>query len=207
MTTVAIRNDEVSLASRKMETMIFLALDLETTGLNPKFDAIVQVSWKLLDKRLRDISDLRDYVVQSSSYVLDRLEDNLYVFEMHTKTGLWAKLNNPDYEKLLLDDIEDELIKDINAHNPDHEPVHLLGASVHFDRSFIDYHMQQLSTQLNHRILDVSSLKLVAQSTAFDISASNPMPHNSMYDVLESIEVARTARRMFRHAQRLAFRS
>lgn len=177
--------------------MMFLAIDLETTGLDPKNDRILQVAWQLLNYDLSDRSELSTAVCDVSDETLRRLEANIVVLDMHTRTGLWAYLQDPSVVRLALPDIEDLILQDIYNAGVWQEPVNLLGASVHFDRGFIDNWMPRLSTCLHHRILDTSSLKLLAKSAGKEIPAENPHPHIAEFDVQESVDVARKAQRYF----------
>ena len=175
---------------------MFLALDLETTGLDPQHDRILQVAWQPLDNKLNPLDDVHTCLAHASDYALRRIEENPYILEMHSKTGLWAALQDPVVNKLGTSDIADLILKNLDTLQPEGDLVHLLGASVHFDRSFIDYWMPNVAARLNHRILDVSSLKLLAKSFGSELSAQNPHPHNAVFDVLESIEVARHAKEL-----------
>lgn len=178
---------------------MFLAIDLETTGLDPKNDRILQVAWQLLNYDLSDRSELSTAVCDVSDETLRRLEANIVVLDMHTRTGLWAYLQDPSAVRLVLPDIEDLILRDIyNADPLWQEPTHLLGASVHFDCRFIDNWMPRLSARLHHRILDTSSLKLIWNTTGHKqnpLAVYNPHPHKAEFDVQESIDVARAMRR------------
>lgn len=168
---------------------MFIALDLETTGLDPVKDRILQVAWQLLDNKLEPLDDPQDYAVSLSHVGRERLMAEPYVREMHRKTGLLARLDSGP--TLLLEDVDDALVGNVDEHWDKQETIHLLGASVHFDRSFIHEAMPATDGILHYRILDTSSLKLVGQAAGIDFSVENPQWHNAAFDIQESIEIAR----------------
>lgn len=153
-------------------------LDVETTGLDPERDRLLEVAVALAD--LRDPSNVR-HVFQQVMYFPPRpdkarelgwgettlrISENAwarldpFIVEMHTKNGLFDECPNGmqpyEVEKRLLD-----LIPWVE--DKDDRPI-LAGSSIHFDHAFLKVHMPHVSARLSHRHYDVSALKLVCQS-------------------------------------------
>lgn len=70
-----------------------LWIDLETTGLTPAEDEILEIGMILTDDQLNPIAEL-ELLVQPSTYGMARLAANPYVQKMHTDNGLLNALSN-----------------------------------------------------------------------------------------------------------------
>lgn len=157
-------------------------IDIETTGLNPERDCILEVAAVVTDRNLMKRIDETSFVVSpATSPDLDP-----YVREMHTKNGLLAEslASGLSYKT-----VEAEVSAFVAAHTPTGKKLHLAGSSVHFDRSFLKVWMPKVVEQLHYRQLDVSSLKLV-----FDPLVPCPKgapAHRALADIEESIREAR----------------
>jgi oligoribonuclease len=169
---------------------MLLPLDLETTGLEPNHDRILEVGWTLVSDDLRNITEdgIRVERAYMDDTAWDILKSNEFVLNMHTQSGLVKDLSEGPV--LGLDDIEDKILADIDSQPP--EPIYLMGASVHFDRSFIDNWMPRLAERLHHRIYDTSSLKLAMERyVQLSDKILNLHPHRADYDVAECLLYSR----------------
>lgn len=195
------------------DSKLFLSLDLETTGLDPVNDKILEVGWQVLDEHLWAITEVHSQIVWPTAYIWSAFNNaDPYVKAMHTKSGLLTDLtealadetpNLPGIENQVLASIASAAEKvSSKLYDDESIPVHLLGFSVHFDRSFIDVHMRRLAKRLHHRILDASSLKLLAEASGLTVpEPTNSHPHRAGFDVAE----ARDYVYLFQGETRIAF--
>lgn len=177
-------------AERKPER--FLWLDVETTGLDPTGDLLLEVAaWP---SRSADPFDLHE--LDARSWVLmhhpTRLAEKLspFTWKMHSVNGL---LGDVVSSTVTLKDLLEGLI---NTAPPDGmvggaTMWYLAGNSVHFDRGFLNHNVPEFARRLSHRILDVTSLLLIARAAGHNIPKAEPA-HRAMDDVKQSIAIARS---------------
>ena len=174
-----------------MSTPKYLALDLETTGLDPSTCAILEVAAVVLDEDLVEL----DRFVGSVDCAVRFLEEAAHeVLRMHIETGLVTRLATDDWwvgrdEHGSAPDVVEHKLHALLDTFPE-RPI-LLGSSVHFDRGFLREHMPNVERRLHHRHVDASSFKLMAPELPW------PKPkvaHVAEHDVDCSIEICRMAR-------------
>lgn len=181
----------------------FAILDLETTGLVPSADKIIEVAWTTTKGDLAMPMSVFSRVI-SNPFTREALRRALPVVqEMHKATGLWDEVmdrrsSTRDEKHQIttnLSWVEDEIIGHLDARSDEGDTWHLLGASVHFDKSFIEQYMPRLTKRIHHRILDTSSLKLLAGAAGITIpEPTNPLAHRAANDVREALAYAQAFR-------------
>jgi oligoribonuclease len=167
--------------------MKLLWIDLETSGLDPRKDDVLEVAAGFATLE-RPFGVTADYV--RSWVTLNRWSTCVWgtgVREMHQKSGLVDELKTA---KLYVSDVEDILLRDVPATEDREEMTVLAGSSVHFDLSFIRCAMPRLGARLSHRVYDVSAVKLFCRSLGMP-KLPRADAHRAKADVLESIEHAR----------------
>ena len=103
------------------------------------------------------------------------------VLQMHEKTGLWDKLSSRSAIDL------QRIDEDLSALVPSGSRPYLAGSSVGFDKGFVTAALPNLSANLHHRVLDVSSIAIMAQ-TMFQVPAMDKRrEHSALSDIEESI--------------------
>lgn len=164
-------------------------LDLETTGLDPKRDSILEVGIILTtDTKLDEIARFHSLVRPMHLRGVEVMGD--YVLNMHTKSGLLGELYDFDqridpgpHGHPLRDHIPAPGRVELDVmqwlHNVSRNPadteadtkrtlrgIPLAGNSVHFDRAFIQEHMPDLEALFSHRNVDVSTVTELAKRWA-----------------------------------------
>jgi len=157
-------------------------VDLEMTGLDVEQHAIIQAALIVTDNNLTVLEEFSCDIWQPPE-VLAKMSP--FVRDMHTKTGLLARLQESRTD---LGAAENSLLS-IIAGWCDH-PATLCGNSVWNDRKFIDRHMPGLGRYLHYRLLDVSTLKVVAgiwygESAVFQKPKTGE--HDAIVDIQNSI--------------------
>ena len=179
---------------------MLLWLDLETTGLDPQLDSILEVACIITHENLKALYTFTREDVEHTADIIDsavitptvdafcRLRENGYVLAMHEKSGLAADLMNPNTPEL--HDVEDLILYTIETGMPDSEPLYLAGASVHFDLAFIRVWMPRLAMRLSHRVYDTSTLKAFFGEFV-EHNIVNAGKHRAKNDVEECLAIAR----------------
>ena len=139
--------------------------DIETTGLDPDLDHILEFG--LVLTKLQDFAKIHNFTPiaehrQTLAMPTERMND--FVRAMHTENGLLAELHgkvspDPDRDYVFA---EAQACKFLSDYAPEPNAVfYLAGSSVHFDRSFLRRRMPLFVRKLSHRQVDVSSFKLL----------------------------------------------
>lgn len=160
-----------------------LWLDLETTGLNPDHDDILEVAWAFTTMRGDLLPGAYHALVNGDvSKCVDRV-----VIDMHTKSGLFDDIEEDIMPLSTHESIVPLMWLDVRTiqNNYGFGNVHLAGASVHFDRSFLSKY-DNLDF-LTHRHVDVSTMKLAARAAGKGIK-SNYVRHRAWFDVTSEID-------------------
>ncbi|MEZ4220140.1 MAG: oligoribonuclease [Polyangiaceae bacterium] len=184
----------MSKSKRKQSPSNLAWLDLEMTGLDPQHDVILQAALIITNAKLEPLEEFVCDVWQPEA-ALERMTP--FVREMHEKTGLLARLSksNKDTgftEKLLLERVAGWC----------QYPAVLCGNSIGQDKRFVERYMPGLAGYLSYRIVDVSSLKVLAGLWYGDAAAYQKPEegaHDALFDIKQSIaELAHYRARLFR---------
>lgn len=155
------------------DTNVMLWTDIETTGLNVHSDAIIEVHMELTDFDLTPLAEPLDLAVRPDDWETVRKAMPERVRTMHTANGLVHLLDEGDATT------PTEAGRRIGAYVREarrHGIPVIAGASVHFDRSFLMGRYPTAMRPASHRLVDVSTIDLVARAMAPDVFAARPAP-------------------------------
>lgn len=197
--------------------------DLETTGLNPKEDSILEIAIVLTDDDLNELAVFESKVKPLFTRGIEVMDD--FVKALHTKSGLLAELYSitevepsgktyvlkPDLPRLgaveaavvkwLKQTVENKAPAIVESVEKTLRATPLGGNSVHFDRNFLAEHMSEVEKLFSHRHADCSAVNEFAKRFAPSLHAGRPnaggeVDHRALADVRASIETAKFYRRL-----------
>lgn len=160
----------------------FFFLDLETSGLDPQKDKILEIACVVTDNNLNEIES---YSAVPHS-LISSLSMDTWCLSTHTNSGLLEAVAK---STLSLEDINLDIIKILRRHFPTMRPA-LCGNSISFDKGFIKEHLPQIHAKLHYRIIDVSSFML-AISMYHGITLPRVREiteHRALVDIRDSIQ-------------------
>lgn len=161
-------------------------IDLETTGLDPQRDRILQAAAVVTNTELEPVAPAFEVVIHRGPAALSLM--NSFVRDMHAKTGLLARVQE---SRVRAEAAYSELytyVRDLTLAAPS---VILAGSSIHFDRRFLATWVPKLEALFYHRHMDVSALKHCAEWWGYPPFIKNGIAHIAMDDIRNSIEELR----------------
>lgn len=165
----------------------WLWLDVETTGLDPDRDRLLQVAGMLTDPHLRQVGPAFDHVVGYPAGDTDRMRGDAepVVRDMHDRTGLWGRLPGG----VPLGDIETELCRYLDVYAPGPRRARLAGSSVSgVDMPFVRRWLPAVAGRLHYRVVDVSTVAHLAQVWGWTPGTyPKRRTHDATEDIRESI--------------------
>lgn len=184
----------------------YLGIDLETTGLAPSKDKILEVYAVALTADLTEVGNYH-WITPLSEIPADI---DPHVQAMHEKNGLWQDCLErgegidfsvaggreavPPYWQPFLGTLDLGLQSFIRSARFEAKKVQLLGSSVHFDDGFVRAQLPLTTKWLHYRRLntrDVSEWKSIAQIEETEEEKGGRAAHRAKADVEYAIEKAR----------------
>lgn len=168
-------------------------IDIETTGLNPAIDSILQVAVITTNHNLEEIARYDWIIKQDNPKKIAEITDSV-VMEIHTETGLWERTLSPEAKPLSTVDKElAELLAEIKGDGK--WGVKFAGNSVDFDKKFIQANMPKSKPLISHQVIDMSAVLQFMRV----IGKPVPLPrhsndHNALNDIAWCLTQARMAR-------------
>ena len=157
-------------------------MDLEMTGLVPDKDHILEIATIITNNDLKTIAYGPELVIHQDQKILDAMDD--WNQNHHRKSGLFEKVQQ---SKTSLEEAEAKTLEFIKAHVEENKGI-LAGNSIWQDRRFIIKHMPQIDKYLHYRLLDVSTVKILANSWYKLEPFSKKETHRARIDIEESIQ-------------------
>lgn len=165
---------------------MLLWLDIETTGLDPINDYIIEVAWRVTNDSLIPWSVTKSHMVSPTKEMWRALQETPYVMDMHIDSGLLTEYDTFT-DQLVIEDIEDLILSDVTVVDG---PWMIAGSSPQFDLSFIREKMPRLAEQLSHRVYDTTTLKTLFKSVGHLDEIRNDEPHRAASDINNSLAYA-----------------
>lgn len=163
-------------------------LDLETTGLNPLSDRILEVGVVIWNPSNREVVAEDNWVGRLEDGSLDGIWDQIPedVQKMHTDNNLWNEVKNSHWDITEhSDDIRDFLAQYDAVGGP------MCGNSIHFDREFLRFNQQDalpgVLEMFNHRNIDVSTFDNTAR---YFPDVLKPTPRGNAHRAIEDCHMS-----------------
>lgn len=191
--------------------------DLETSGLDPQKNSLLEVAVIITDDALREVARFEQVVYwEGANAIVDLLNENAdescfaelgvhpVVIKMHRDNGLWAKVPNgtalATVDRELAAFIREHAVTRTERTDPATGEIQikddlpqLAGSTISFDRAFIAVHLPKTLAVLHYRNVDVSSFNETARRFWPAIYEARPRggnkAHRGMADIEESIAV------------------
>lgn len=163
--------------------------DVETTGLDPDWDQLLEVAFVVTDEFLEPRGIYHQVV-----HCPELLSMIPTVYDMHQKSGLLDEVRSPG--ALSLSEISEKVLhffklNGVTALSP------LAGSTIHFDRGFLSTNLSTVHDAIHYRNVDVSSFREVVKRWRPDSLWQKGDVHRALPDVLDSINQLRHYRRAF----------
>jgi len=181
-------------------------VDVETTGLDPSREYLMEVGLMVTDARLNPLAWTSTLVGIGgvNTIMAVRAESDPYVRDMHDRSGLWVEQIDAAAMGRLPDlgDAQAHLLdwwgRTLGSARPP-----MCGSSVTFDRSWLAAHMPDLHDRFHYREVNVSTVKELCRrwnKKAFDKAPLKYEKHRAIPDLRESLdELAHYRKHFIKH--------
>ncbi|ATF09582.1 oligoribonuclease [Candidatus Enterovibrio altilux] len=167
-------------------------IDLEMTGLDPRFHKIIEIATVVTDAELNVLADGPVLAIHQSDRALAIMDE--WCTNTHTRNGLLERVKTSTVS-------EEQAIKETITFLQQWVPVGMspiCGNSVGKDRHFLDKYMPDLERFFHYRTVDVSTIKELVRRWQPDLlhGFNKQGTHLALNDIRESIEELKYYRQM-----------
>jgi len=159
-------------------------IDLEMTGLDPDQDRIIEIATIVTDSNLEILAEGPVVAIHQPDALLDGMDE--WNTSHHTSSGLVSRIRESESTEA---DAEQATIEFLSEWVPAGRSP-MCGNSICQDRRFMARHMKDLEAYFHYRNLDVSTLKILAQRWAPEVSRGfvKESKHLALSDIRDSID-------------------
>ena len=158
-------------------------IDLEMSGLDPERDRIIEIATIVTDSNLEILAEGPVVAIHQPDELLDSMDE--WNTSHHTSSGLVDRVKASDQSA---SDAEQATIEFLSQWVPAGKSP-MCGNSICQDRRFMANYMSDLEAYFHYRNLDVSTLKILAQRWAPEVSRGfvKESQHLALSDIRDSI--------------------
>jgi oligoribonuclease len=162
-------------------------IDLEMTGLDTAWDAIIEIATVVTDSELNVVAEGPVLAIRQPEEMLAGMDE--WNTRQHNKSGLVERVRNSTVDTA---EAQRQTL-DFLRHHVERNSSPMCGNSICQDRRFLARLMPDLEAYFHYRNLDVSSLKELAQRWAPDVLSSFKKrgSHLALEDIHDSIRELR----------------
>lgn len=162
-------------------------IDLEMTGLDTAWDAIIEIATVVTDSELNVVAEGPVLAIRQPEEMLAGMDE--WNTRQHNKSGLVERVRSSTVDTA---EAQRQTL-DFLRHHVERNSSPMCGNSICQDRRFLARLMPDLEAYFHYRNLDVSSLKELAQRWAPDVLSSFKKrgSHLALEDIHDSIRELR----------------
>lgn len=159
-------------------------IDMEMTGLDPEKERIIEIATIVTDLNLSVVAEGPVFAIKQPDELLAKMD--AWNTRQHNASGLVKRVKESTVTEQMA---EAETLAFLRQYLPVGKSP-MCGNSVHQDRRFLTRYMPELEKFFHYRLLDVSTLKELAQRWAPKVYAGvkKESKHLALDDIRESIE-------------------
>jgi oligoribonuclease len=177
----------------KTSDLRYCLLDLETTGLDPFEDSILEVAAIALTQDLEEISRIHHVVKRGKPRDISPK-----VQRMHEDNGLWKECEAAQLCEL---EVDIELAYWMSTFQMPPKSIMLAGNSPQFDHKFLLARMPLAASWLHYRLMDIGALGRWLADFGLPITKPDHIAHRALADCESELAQARMMRDLVKGLQ------
>lgn len=192
-------------------------LDVETTGLDPECDVLLEVAMVITDAQLNELTRAQ-VTIRHDRRVLAALIERperpheivALIYSMHEANGLLNEccsnlaVSLQEAQKRLVKAVRDALARTPNPPEEGEKPFVLIGGcSPNFDRTFVSRYMPQLADVFHYRLIDATCLRFALDKWGSQQLPEKDKRHRALPDAEAALNLARRTKSFYVQAGRV----
>lgn len=173
-------------AGRAQSDIALVWLDIETSGLDPMRDEVLEVG--VVVTTADPFEELKSWhwVVRPDDWPHTKARMVNRVRRMHEANGLIGEIDEGNGSPITA--VLEKLHSHLRALGSE-RTLHLAGNSVHFDKRFLEWRNSYVFDALSHRVVDVSSIDVLFKALKPNAVPESRIPHT--HRVMDCLETSR----------------